>query len=213
MSKNEFENVSVNARRRSRDGNNLARMNRARTLIGISSALLAAILIFAGVAIRVRAQGQGGETAEMVAYRAAMEDADQKILAEEQAHSELMKNLEHLTTQIGPRLTGSKQMQDASAWTLKRFQDYGIDAHLETTQVPHAWMRGADTAEITAPIVAANRNPLGGLEQSYQRRGHRKCCVAGNAVGGSDCRGRREVEGRDCDGRKARECLAGWTES
>jgi Zn-dependent M28 family amino/carboxypeptidase len=88
----------------------------------------------------------------MIAYRTAMEDADQKILAEEQSHSGLMKNLEHLTTQIGPRLTGSTQMQAASAWTLKRFQDYGIDAHLETAQVPHAWMRGADTAEILTPI-------------------------------------------------------------
>jgi len=145
MTNNEIENVSVT-------GSRSARTNRARTLVGISSALLTAILILAGITIRVRAQGQGGETAEAMAYRTAMEDADQKILAEEQAHSELMKNLEHLTTQIGPRLTGSKQMQDASAWTLKRFQDYGIDAHLETTQVPHAWMRGADTAEIITPI-------------------------------------------------------------
>ena len=139
MKNNEIENVSVNARR-------------AKTLIGISSALLTAILILAVVTIRVHAQGQGGESADALAYRTSMEDADQKILAEVQSHSELMKNLEHLTTQIGPRLTGSTQMQDASAWTLKRFQDYGIDAHLETTQVPHAWMRGADTAEITSPI-------------------------------------------------------------
>ncbi len=112
-----------------------------------------ATLIFTAATRRVRAQGQGGESADMIAYRTAMEDADQKILAEEQAHSELMKNLEHLTTQIGPRLTGSTQMQAASAWTLKRFQDYGIDAHLETAQVPHAWMRGADTAEILTPIA------------------------------------------------------------
>ena len=155
MSNNEIENVSVNARRLATRSAGSAR---AKTLIGISSALLTAILILAGVAIRVRAQGQGGETADMIAYRTAMEDADQKILAEEQSHSELMKNLEHLTTQIGPRLTGSKQMQDASAWTLKRFHDYGIDAHLESAQIPHAWTRGADTAEIISPI--SRRIPL-----------------------------------------------------
>jgi len=63
-----------------------------------------------------------------------------------------MKNLEFLTTHIGPRLTGSPQMQAASSWTLKRFQEYGVDAHLETAQIAHAWTRGADTAEITAPI-------------------------------------------------------------
>jgi hypothetical protein len=87
------------------------------------------------------------------AYKAAMEEADQKIAAEVKSHSELMKNLEYLTTQIGPRLTGSKQMQQASDWTLKRFHDYGADAHLETTDIPHAYYRGSDTAEIVAPIA------------------------------------------------------------
>src|SRR5215472_13657745 len=78
--------------------------------------------------------------------------ADQQIADEVKAHSELMKNLEYLTTQIGPRLTGSPQMQQASDWALKRFQDYGINAHLETAQVEHAWTRGAETAEIESPI-------------------------------------------------------------
>lgn len=87
------------------------------------------------------------------AYKAAMEDADQKIYAEVKAHSELVKNLEYLTSNIGPRLTGSKQMQQASDWTLKRFQEYGVDAHLETTQVPHAYYRGVDTAEIVSPVT------------------------------------------------------------
>ena len=82
-----------------------------------------------------------------------MEDADQKIYAEVKAHSELMKNLEYLTTSIGARLTGSKQMQQASDWTLKRFKDYGIDAHLETTEIAHAYNRGVDTAEIVSPLV------------------------------------------------------------
>src|SRR5271165_916919 len=68
-------------------------------------------------------------------YRKAMEAADQKIADEVKTHSELMKNLEYLTTQIGPRLTGSSQMQAASDWTLKRFQDYGVAAHLETTNI------------------------------------------------------------------------------
>jgi hypothetical protein len=89
---------------------------------------------------------------ERQSYRTAMEEADQKIADEVKAHSELMKNLEYLTTQIGPRLTGSVQMQEASSWSLKRFQDYGIEAHLETTNIDHAWTRGNETAEITSPI-------------------------------------------------------------
>jgi len=90
--------------------------------------------------------------AERDSYRQAMEEADQKIADEVKAHSELMKNLEYLTTQIGARLTGSPQMQAASDWTLKRFKDYGIEAHLETAQIAHSWTRGLETGEITSPI-------------------------------------------------------------
>ncbi len=89
---------------------------------------------------------------EQQGYRRAMEVADQNIADEVKAHSELMKNLEYLTTKIGPRLTGSPQMQAASDWTLKRFQDYGVDAHLEAATIAHAWTRGIETAEITSPI-------------------------------------------------------------
>src|SRR3974390_1196972 len=85
-------------------------------------------------------------------YRKAMETADQQIADEVRAHSELMKNLENLTTQIGARLTGSPQMQQASDWTLKRFREYSVDAHLETGTIDHAWTRGLETAEITSPI-------------------------------------------------------------
>jgi hypothetical protein len=85
-------------------------------------------------------------------YRKAMETADQKIADEVNAHSELIKNLRYLTTQIGARLTGSPQMQAASDWTLKRFQEYGIDAHLETAEIAHGWTRGVEEAEILSPI-------------------------------------------------------------
>jgi carboxypeptidase Q len=87
------------------------------------------------------------------AYKAAMEEADQNIYTEVKSHSELVKNLEYLTDTIGARLTGSKQMQQASDWTLKRFKDYGVDAHLETSDIAHAYYRGADTAEIVSPIA------------------------------------------------------------
>jgi carboxypeptidase Q len=110
----------------------------------------ALILLVARTSVRVAAQGQAESDADRN-YRTSMETADQSIVAEIQAHSELVKNLEYLTTQIGARLTGSPQMQAASKWSLQRFKDYGIDAHLETAQVDHAWTRGVDTAEITAP--------------------------------------------------------------
>src|ERR1051326_513130 len=85
-------------------------------------------------------------------YRRAMEQADQQIADEIKQHSELIRNLQHLTTQIGARLTGSPNMQKASEWTLQRFKDYGVDAHLETTQIPHGYQRGIDTASIVSPV-------------------------------------------------------------
>ncbi|HLJ89661.1 MAG TPA: M20/M25/M40 family metallo-hydrolase [Candidatus Angelobacter sp.] len=115
------------------------------------SALL--VLILAGSAASAQAGDRTDE--QKRAYRSEMEQADQKIAEEVKAHSELVKNLEHLTTNIGARLTGSKQMQQASDWTLKRFHDYGVDAHLETTQIAHGWTRGIDTAEILTPVSQA----------------------------------------------------------
>jgi hypothetical protein len=100
-------------------------------------------------------QAQSRSDEDKRSYRSAMEQADEKISDEVKAHSELVKNLEYLTTQIGARLTGSPQMNRASDWTLQRFKDYGVDAHLETTEIPHSWTRGQDTAEITAPIQKA----------------------------------------------------------
>ncbi len=119
---------------------------------GTAQAGVAAQAGAAGQAGQAAGAGQGGGNDEERQYREAMEDADQKIAAEVAAHSELMKNLEYLSTEIGPRLTGSPQMQKASDWTLQRFKDYGIDAHLETDNVPHAWYRGEDTAAIVSPI-------------------------------------------------------------
>jgi hypothetical protein len=105
------------------------------------------------IAITCCAVGQTARPPEQrEEYRAAMEQADRKIMNEVNAHSELIKNLEYLTTQIGPRLTGSPQMQNATEWTLKRFQEYGIDAHLETTDIAQAWTRGLESGEIISPV-------------------------------------------------------------
>ena len=120
----------------------------------LRSYLLTALMLacFSSLAIAQTAAPSRTDDAKK-AYKSAMEEADQKIAAEVKAHSELMKNLEYLTTQIGARLTGSRQMQQASDWTLKRFREYGVDAHLETTEIPHAYYRGSDSAEIIVPLA------------------------------------------------------------
>jgi carboxypeptidase Q len=113
------------------------------------------LLVLAGMPFAILAQNSSAARSDddKKTYKSAMEEADQKIYAEVKAHSELMKNLEYLTTSIGARLTGSKQMQQASDWTLKRFHDYGVESHLESTDIAHAYYRGVDTAEIVSPIA------------------------------------------------------------
>src|SRR5271169_4258328 len=130
-------------------------MSRIRPLLAVVVVLFSSLLLaqYPESSQQETPQAAPQRTAEQrVAYRKAMEQADQKIADEVKAHSELVMNLEYLTTQIGPRLTGSPQMQAASDWTLKRFHDYGVAAHLETAQIAHAWTRGVETAEITSPI-------------------------------------------------------------
>jgi carboxypeptidase Q len=124
-------------------------MNRSRRPLLFIVLILFATAFIAALAAQT-AQPRTQE--QQQTYRKAMEAADQQIADEVEAHSELMKNLEYLTTQIGPRLTGSPQMQQASEWTLKQFQAYGINAHLETATIDHAWTRGPETAAITNPI-------------------------------------------------------------
>src|SRR5271167_588831 len=129
-------------------------MRRIRPLLAVVVVLFSSLLLaqYPESSQQETPQAAPQRTAEQrAAYRKAMEEADQKIADEVKARSELVKNLEYLTTQIGPRLTGSPQMQAASDWTLKRFHDYGVNAHLETTQIAHSWTRGLETAEITSP--------------------------------------------------------------
>jgi hypothetical protein len=110
------------------------------------------LLLTLVVALASLAEAQTRTPEQQADYRKSMERADRQIFDEVKAHSELMKNLEYLTTQIGPRLTGSPQMIAAGDWTRKRFQQYGLEAHLETANIEHGWARGAETAEIVSPI-------------------------------------------------------------
>ena len=49
--------------------------------------------------------------------------ADAQILGEIREHSELMANLEYLSDQIGPRLTGSPQLKQANDWSYQIRRD------------------------------------------------------------------------------------------
>src|SRR5215813_110661 len=77
---------------------------------------------------------------------------DAQILAEIHDHSEAAQNLEYISDNIGPRLTGSPQLKAANDWTAEQFRKYGLtNVHLESWKIAHTWTRGTAKARIVYP--------------------------------------------------------------
>ncbi len=77
---------------------------------------------------------------------------DQKVIAEAKAHSEVLANLTYLCDEIGPRLTGSKNLRRANDWAADRMKAYGLsNAHQEPWSLPEGWERGFARARLLEP--------------------------------------------------------------
>ena len=75
-------------------------------------------------------------TADLVALRdSALED------------DYAFKQLAHLTENIGPRISGSLQAEQAAQYVAEELRKLGLEVRLEEVKVPH-WVRGAETAEL-----------------------------------------------------------------
>ena len=57
------------------------------------------------------------------------------------------------TGNAGDRRTGSPNLRRANEWTLARFRDYGLEAHLEQWNFGGTWTRGPMWVRMTAPRV------------------------------------------------------------
>jgi hypothetical protein len=67
-----------------------------------------------------------------------------------------LNELRHLTDNIGPRLSGSPQAQQAVEYVAAEMRAVGAEVTLEKAMVPH-WVRGMETGELTAwPGQTAN---------------------------------------------------------
>lgn len=84
-------------------------------------------------------------------------EMDAKILGQVKAdQGELKADLQYLADRIGPRLTGSQQLEQASSWTLERFKQLGLaKAHLEPWTIANSWTRGDATGRILGPTKQA----------------------------------------------------------
>ena len=79
-------------------------------------------------------------------------DMANKIRAEGFYNSHVMHTLEHLTDNIGPRLTGSPQMDEANRWTKERLEQWGLkNAHLDPFEFGRGWSFDSININMTAP--------------------------------------------------------------
>lgn len=66
-------------------------------------------------------------------------------------NNQLEKLAHELLDGIGPRLVGTPQMDQASVWAIKTFNDWGIDARKEDYGTWKAWERGLTHVDMTYP--------------------------------------------------------------
>ena len=79
-------------------------------------------------------------------------------------HSQVMQTLQHLTDKIGPRLTNSPQMREASRWTLERLQGWGLsNAHQE----PFAFGRGWSYEKASIDLLSPRKTSLQGIPLAW----------------------------------------------
>jgi len=78
-----------------------------------------------------------------------------KIIDEGKNRSQVWKHLEHLSHEIGTRLTGSSGLIEANAWTRDQFAAFGLsNAHLHKWgEVPVAFDRGPSICRMTKPVA------------------------------------------------------------
>ena len=73
----------------------------------------------------------------------AQGDAVKRIIAEGQQNNRVMEHLDVLTNRFGGRPIGSDAYENAAAWMLDQYKQWGIEAHLEEAgELPVGFNRG-----------------------------------------------------------------------
>lgn len=82
---------------------------------------------------------------------AAMAAKILQAVAEDQAA--VKADIQYLSDRLGPRLTGSAKLDQASRWTQEKFRSYGLEnARLEPWTIAASWTRGTARGRIVAPV-------------------------------------------------------------
>ena len=101
--------------------------------------------------------------------------ADAQILSEIREHSEAMENLEYLSDNIGPRLTGSPQLKQANEWTRDMFEEIWADERAPGAVDDRAFLdaRNGAARAIVSPSGASVDDCGGGMVAEHAGSGAR----------------------------------------
>ena len=77
----------------------------------------------------------------------------EKIVQEENSHSQLQTLAHELFDKIGPRLVGTPQMQKANNWAVDKYTGWGISARNEQWGEWKGWERGITHIDMLSPRV------------------------------------------------------------
>src|SRR5713226_1003738 len=112
------------------------------------------VVLFVFAAVLVLAEVRAGSARPAGDEASGFAAADAQILSEIRDHSQVMENLEYLSDEIGPRLTGSPQLKQANEWTAAKFREYGLtNVKLEPWTIARSWTRGTARARIVSPAA------------------------------------------------------------
>lgn len=93
------------------------------------------------------------------------QDVADRIIQAAQADSSAYDRLARLVDTFGPRLSGSRSLEQAIDWVLAEMRRDGLDnPHTQPVKVPH-WVRGDESAELISPRRASL--PMLGLGMSW----------------------------------------------
>jgi len=97
----------------------------------------------------------GSPTRELAPVREAEPKTDaERVIELSLRDNRVQEHLRHLSKEIGPRLTGSKNFDRAAEWCLQQFRSWGLDARLEKWgEFEVAFDRGVQRGRLVAPEV------------------------------------------------------------
>ena len=76
------------------------------------------------------------------------------VLEEAAADSRVMEHLDVMVNDIGPRLTGSRALNEAGEWAVETFRSYGLEAQLEPWgEMPVIFERGVQRGTMVLSLI------------------------------------------------------------